>query len=348
MTISAIRFKNLDKSTDVAISDFIGTKSNDIFNSPNMDTRDLTEDMKSFFENSLQVAKVNPPSAIDTLSRVGKDALGTIKDIGTLSGKDIDSLIGTLLGNNPKAKQLFSKLGPKCQSKGLGSGGFGKPYDTSINCGGGKRKGAKNGCTSSAYADVLNSATGGAYNVVATDLNAALSNLISMSKFGYDMNMCGVFAALGLNGDKNMLSRASGSLLGYLGSSGNTLGVFDLAGASAGLHTLIENPSGITGVFKNFTVPGEIKASGLSGLSDRLTGSMELFSDTWNASGYDGMLSTNFSDGYNAGVAGVFQAKQFDTSFSANSLDVIPSDDHAYMSTAYSMSENSIADSLLA
>lgn len=341
MAISAIRFKMLDKQTDVATTDFQSANSSDILNSPNMDTKDLTADMRDFFENDLQVASVKPANTIDKLTRASKDAMGSIKDIGSFSSKDIDGLISGLLGGSPIAKQLFGKLGPKCQTKGLGSGGFGKPYDFNLNCGGGNRKGKKDGCTSADYGNVLNSLTGGAYNSTFTDLNKVLQNLISLSKFGYDMNMCGVFSALGMGANNNVLSRASGALLGHLGNTGNLLGVFDLAGSSGGLHTLIENPSGITGVFKNFKIPSEIREGNYSDFSDRLTGSMQMFDENWNSSGYDGMISTSFDNGYNAEVDEVFRAKQLGYSFDTDNMDAAPTDDHAFMTAAYSMNNNS-------
>jgi len=149
-----------------------------------------------------------------------------------------------------------------------------------------------------------------------------------------------VFSALTGDLDKDVLSRASGALLGHLGSSGNVLGVLDLAGASTGLHTLIENPSGIATAFKNFSIPSEIKLGSLNGFSDRLTGAMELYSDSWNQSSYDGMLSTSYADGYNPQVNEVFQSKLLDNTIGLD-LDVPVIDDHAFMSAAYGMNNNS-------
>lgn len=340
MAIAAQRFKMLDKQTNVATTDFQSASSSDIFNSPNMAFKDLTTELQSFLKSDIQVPKIDVAAAKDKLARAGKDALGTIKDVGALSGKDIDKAIESLMAGFPQAQGLFSKMGPKCQTKGLSSGGLGKPYDTDINCGGKSRKGKKTGCNGAEYGNVLNKLTGGAYNATHTDLNKALTSLMALSKMGYDMNLCGVFSALSGGLDNNVLSRASGALLAHLGSSSNVLGVFDLAGASGGLHTLIENPSGISNVFKNFKMPEEIKQGSLSDFSDRLTGSMEMFSDSWNASGYDGMLSTGFSDVFNPEVNDVFQAKQLNYTF-GEELNAPAVDDMSFMATAYSMNNNS-------
>jgi hypothetical protein len=341
MTISASRFKSLDQQTNVPIADFLAANSSAIYNSLNQTATEVTAEMKAFFESSSQTSSVRVAEAADALVRGGKNAMGAIRDIGSFSGKDIDKLVSGLFKDNPKAQAVFNKLGPKCQTKGLGTGSIGKPYSLDVDCGGKKRKGKKDGCNSSEYADILNKATNGQYGAAFKDTNTALQNLVSLSKFGYDVNLCGVFSALTGDLDKNVLSRASAAVMGHLATSGNVLGVFDLAGASAGLHTAKEYPGVIKDTFNNFVKPSEVKKSDLPDVADRLMGSMELIKETWTASEWDSMLSTAETGDYNNEVDEVLRAKQLGYSFGGNNLDVIPSSDFSYMATAYAMNNSS-------
>lgn len=342
MAISAIRFKALDQQTNVAIADFLSAKSSDILNSPNLNLKVPDANTETLFQNVNQVKDLIPKGAVDTAIRTAKDAMGSIRDIGSFSTKDIDSLIGGLLSGNAVAKGLFSKLGSKCSTKGLSSGKIGKPYDQNVDCGGKKRKGKKDGCNSSEYANVINKLTNGAYASTYKDLNGALQNLVALSKYGYDMNLCGVFSALTGDLDKDVLSRASGALLGYLGGTSNVLGVLDLAGSSAGLHTLTENPDGIKNVFYNFKMPPEVAGKDMVDLNTRFIGAIELFDDGWKSSKFDGMVSTSYSDGYNADVDTLYMCARTNRTVDENNLNSVPVNDFDFMSAGYTMNNSNM------
>lgn len=337
MTMQAKRFKSLDNQTLVGVVDFLSTKSSEIYNSVNTAAKEITTDMQSFFENTLQVKAIKPSVIIDNTVRAGKDAMGAVRDIGGFSEKDINKLVESLIPDNPAARSLFTKLGPKCSSKGLSSGAIGKPFDTSVDCGGKKRKGKRNGCNSSEYANVLNKLTGGEYNATYKDVNGALQNLVSLSKFGYDVNLCGVFSALSGDLDGKVLSRAGGALLGYLGGNGNTFGVMDLANSSAGLHILKELPGGITTAFTNFKMPSDILGRDIYNLAQRYTGAMQLLDDKWDKSKHDGMESISLTGTYNQHVDALLKAQRLNVRLDTSNLDAIPTDSSTFTSAAYSL-----------
>jgi hypothetical protein len=337
MAISAVRQKSLDQQTNVAIVDMITANTSDILNSPNIGSDNITAQVQAFFDSAKQADTVTAAQAVDSTVRAAKNAMGKVRDIGKLSTKDIDKLVSGLLKDKPKAQAVFNKLAPKCQTKGLGTGSIGKRYDTDIDCGGKKRKGNKDGCTSSEYSDVLNKLTDGAYAANHKDLNSALQNLVSLSKFGYDMNLCGVFSALVGDLNKDVLSRGSGAIMSYLASSGNVLGMFDISGAAAGLHSTVENPGIIKDFFANFKMPSEVKGTSLTDIAVRSKAAMELVDENWNMSQYDGMLSVGFADGYNGEVDEVLRAEQLGYSFNDSQLDIPVATDDTYMMAAYNM-----------
>jgi len=293
MSILAKRFKTLDQETNLPVADFLSANSSDLLNSANLDSLSLDADMKDFFENGLQLPKLEVPKFSDDSLRITKNPFGTIKDLSKLSSKDIDAMIGTTLPDNPVAQNAYKLMAAKCKTQGMNRFNMGKPYDPSIDCGGKKRRAKSGGgCSSNQFGNVMNKLTNGQYGAKFNDLNSTLRNLVGLASFGYKMNMCGVFSALSTSDmGKGLLSRASGSLLGNLGASKNMLGFLDLAGASVGLHTLKEAPSGLKGVMKNFNIPKEIKQKDLGDYNNRFQGASELFDPNWNKSDYDGMLS---------------------------------------------------------
>lgn len=344
MTVQAVRYKFLDTETDVAVADFLSNNSSSILNSPNVDYTAMSPDVQSFISSENQIPNVVLPTIPDPTVRPTKSIFGKIKDVASYSSKDIDSMIGGLLPSNPLAQGAYKLLATNCKTNSFKNFSLGKPYDTNIDCNGKKRKGVSGGCSSPQFGNVLNKLTNGAYNATFNDLNASLKNLVNLASFGYDMNMCGVFNALSTGMGKDILSRASGYLLGSLGSSGNIMGVMDLAGASAGLHTVLENPSGISDTLTNFKMTSEIPQYTLPDFSDRLTGSMELFSPTWANSDYDDLNSVAFSDDYNSDLDDVFSSKTLSNVISADDLDSVPSDDFTFMAGGYSSKSSYIPD----
>ena len=177
-----------------------------------------------------------------------KSLYGDVKDIAANGSKMIDDQIKNLFGGIPGAGGAFSSMSSNCKNRASGFGGMGKPYDASFSCNGKDKAATGGACNSGGFSDALNKLTGGEYNSSYNDLNKTLAGLMGLSKFGYDLNMCGVFGSLsnsvsGLAGaGSELLSRASAGLAGTLSNDGNTYGLLDLAGSSTGLSPKLEYP----------------------------------------------------------------------------------------------------------
>lgn len=334
MSMLAQRFKFADTETDVAIADFQSVTSSDLFNSPNLVVPDLDADMKAFLATNLQVPKIDVPKAPDGLVRDIKGAVSFAKDLKSYTSKQLDATLSGFIPNNPLAQAAFNKMSTACKTNAANNFNLGKPYDKNINCNGKSRTGTGGGCNSAGFGDVISKLTNGAYNSTFTDANQILKNLVGLSKLGYDMNMCGVFGALGQGLDKDLLGRASGALLGTIGASKNVLGLFDLAGASAGLKTLQNNPGGLTSALTGLKIPSEIKAGDLSSFCDRITGSAELLDPKWNLSRFDSMPSTSILPIDMGELSTPINAKALDKVFNIENLDEVHDSFDDYMAAS--------------
>jgi hypothetical protein len=337
MAIAAKRFKFLNEETNVAVSDFISNTS-DIFNSVNNEVKQLLGTTEDFIkgavkDSGIQGLKDKIPK--DEIREV-KQLYGNLKDLTKFSTKDIDNAIKDLLPDNPVVQSAFGKLSGSCKTKALSKGGLGKPYDANINCNGKSRKANAGSCNSGELSNVLNKLTNGSYNAEFSDMNRNLKNLMALSSYGYDMNMCGVFGALSGSLNKDLLSRASGALLGQLSSGKNVLGILDLAGASAGLHTLLEYPKGITDSLTNFKNPIEFLERDQVELGDRFKGAMTLFKDGWDKSDVDDLLSLSSVESYNSELDTTLSCGRLGNSFTEDELDEVFEDDDSVFSAAYS------------
>lgn len=337
MAIAAKRFKFLNEETNVAVSDFISNTS-DIFNSVNNEVKELLGTTEDFIKGAIKDSGIKglkdkiPTEEI----REVKQLYGNLKDLTKFSTKDVDNAIKELLPDNPIVQSAFGKISGSCKTKALSKGGLGKPYDANINCNGKNRKASSGSCNSGELNNVLNKLTNGNYNAEFSDMNRNLKNLMALSSYGYDMNMCGVFGALSGSLNKDLLSRASGALLGQLASDKNTLGILDLAGASAGLHSLLEYPKGIKDSLTNFKIPEEILEKGQGELADRFKGAMTLFKDDWDKSEVDGLISLASVEAYNSDLDETLSCGRLGNTFTEDELDEVFIDDDTVFSAAYS------------
>ena len=112
MTIQATRFKVLDKQTKIGVSDFLAIKDSGILNSPDADFKTIDQITQELIANTVQQVEITPPSIVDTAIRSAKDGLSAIVDIGKYSSKDLDKMIGSLVGGNSLTQNLFGKLSP--------------------------------------------------------------------------------------------------------------------------------------------------------------------------------------------------------------------------------------------
>ncbi|MCK9517252.1 MAG: hypothetical protein M0Q87_14615 [Ottowia sp.] len=341
MTIAAKRFKFLDQETNVAIADLVNNRTSEIFNSPNVVVNSVSTELQSFVNTGKQA--ISP--IVDTIQSLQATASGLIRDIKGMVGSlkdildlpmtEIDRLVADLFPDDKASQTSFSKAIEKCKSDALKMGGIGKPYDRTINCNGNSRVASNNGCDSAQFNNILNKITGGQYNSKVNDLNGVLAKLMSLSKFGYDMNMCGVFSAVSQGvGNRNVLSRASGALVGNLAASKNTSGILDVVNSSVGLDTMLENPNSIVAMLETFTIPKEIKEAEYSNYADRTIAAAEILSDDWDTSSVDDNLSISNIVVSNTDLDQVFTSKVMDKAFDEDSLSTVIDDEFDFIHTA--------------
>lgn len=363
MAISAKRFDFLSRETNVGVSDFY-TGGSGILNNVSNELKDISADMSEFIQNAIQssqeelneirdnaIAEVQAASGISPESvRDAKKLFGSVRDLAQNAPKQLEKAIGSMLPNNPIVKNMFNQLSTKCRQNAFGRGGLGKPFDASMNCGGKSRKAAPGGCDTGAFSNILNTLTGGAYNSAYNDANGTLAAIMALASYGYKMNMCGVFGALAssLSSDTTLLSRAAGGLINGLSEDGNVLGILDLAGASAGLNTLMENPGGIGSILSGFKLPDEIKEfalAGTNGLSERFQGALEIFNSQFGASLADQVPSiADFGDDYNPDLSALFDADSQSRGFSVEDLGTVPEFKYSdYVATSYGAHHDGIS-----
>lgn len=357
MPIPAQRFDFLSEETNVATSDFY-SQGSAILNDKAQDLQELSADMHEFIQNAVQSSYEeldemlkNAVSEVQSVSQVSKDTIrearslfGSVRDLARDAPKQLEKAVGSLLPNNPIVQSMFKTMSSRCKQNAFGRGGLGKPYDTSVNCGGKSRKAGSNGCDTGQFSNILNALSGGAYNSAFNDANSTLAAIMALGMYGYKMNMCGVFGALAsaVGQNPNLLSRAAGGLINGLSEDGNVLGILDLSNASAvlGLHALVENPGGIGKIVSGFKMPGEIGemlSTGVDGLTERFQGALELFKPDMTQSLIDGVPSIeDFGDNYNPDLTALYQMDTGTRGFSLDDLDSPPSFNYKdYVSTSY-------------
>lgn len=348
MITSAKRFEFLDKETSIAVGKFGSDVDAGVYNSPLADGLPSSEKLKELINSALQTASgikskaAGAKDAYGTVTRGVKGVTGTLTDIKSLSVDKLGSYFNEITGaNSTYTKSLLSVAG-NCSANGMNYGIPGKPYSPSINCGSGKlgvgTSGSSTSCNASSYGDLINKLTGGGYASTYQDLNSALRKIMALAGYGYNLGMCGVFGALGTafgSESKDMLSKASGSLLGAFGASGNTNAVLDIAKSSVGLYPRLTNPSIVTTFLDNFTLPSNVTESGLSLTADRTLGGLELIDDKWSCSAYDDMPSISSVNTYSPDLGKAFDSKLTDRSYGADELDDVDLSDDDFTMGAY-------------
>lgn len=346
MSIPSKRFEFLSQETNIGTSDFLDTNSSDIFNSVNNSFTGITADLEGFITNFFQSDKTTTDStSTDSLGveRVVNTISGGIRDLSALNTRDLDNAIAGVIPN-PTLQSAFKQISSRCKNKAMSPFGYGKPFDMSMDCGGGSSiNSAGGGCNTAQFSDLLSKLSGGAYNRSYNDINSLMNNLLALSNYGFNMNMCGAFGAL-LNSTNfsslptNSVSRAASVLLSSVNSVGNTLGALDIANVSQtrNLTPLSENPNGIINMFSNYNTPFKTKDTGLSNMSDRILGAATIFDSKWDRSTYDNKLSTVNLGTYNKQFDKTLTSRVMNNIGDENSLDSIFNDDTTLLKVAYS------------
>lgn len=356
MAISAKRFEFLNKETNVAIANFSKIANSDVLNSVNNELKSLTKGLSDFLNTTIQSdlldniknikSSLTENDMLKDVTRTVKDSLSTLKDLTKLSAKDLDKFILQNLPDNPLIKSAFSQISNNCRVPSFSGGTPGKRFNPNVNCNGGKGRRTSSNCDSGQFRSLLNKLSNGQYNPVFSDKNAILNNLLSLSKYGYSLNMCGVAGALisGLNiNDSTILNRGIGTLLGSLGKEKNVLGFLDLAtNVTDKLNPLLEYPNGLNDVFENFITPKEITEDSYKSFMTGISDSTEIFNNDF-FKGINNTLSVANIPNFNPELDKLMKSKRIDNVIAFDNLDEIIDDDFGFISTAYKFKEDTFA-----
>lgn len=332
--IPAKRFDILSKETNVALADYLSPISASIYSSPNLEVKEVSPELSAFMSRGKEASTGildQIKSAEDGLTRIAKDSFSSLKDIKKLGAKDLDTAIEGMFPTDTSigaaALSAYKKLAPACRTAPMGRYSAGKPYNPKIDCNGSKKNAKSGGCSPSAFSNVLDKLTNGAYKSAYQDLNGALSSLVSLATQGYNMNLCGVFSALSGGLPTNLLGRGAGMLLGTMGSTSNLRGVFDLAKSTSGKNMGItkEYPGAISNIFNNFKKPFDTVQKDYPQLSESVDLSMAEFDPKWNKSKLDDALSCSYIDKPSVDYNNILRGSSMSHSVSEDDLDLIPS-----------------------
>lgn len=344
----AKRFEFLDKETNMSVAPFGSDITTGVYNSPLADGLPSSDVLKELINASSQSMKGIVPDVggvkdiYSTATRGVKGAFGTLTDLKSLNSDKVGRYLSDITGSNPSLTKSMMNVAGNCSANGLNYGLPGKPYSPSINCGSGKlglgTSGSSSSCNASSYGDLLNKLTDGKYGSTFQDLTSMMRRLMSLAGYGYNLGMCGVFGALSStfgSGTKDMLSRASGSLLGTFGMAGNTNAVLDIAKSSVGLYPLLSNPSAISGFLDNFKLPSNVGQGGYANMADRTTAGLELLDENWSCSAHDNIPSISSVSNYSSDLGKVFSAKLTDRSYAGSDLDNVSFSDSDFTMAAF-------------
>lgn len=342
MAIPAKRFTILDYETNVGFNELLEKKDSGILNLPANDTLTITADIESFVDAAIVDPIINPVSqALDSASsavRSTKDMVSNVVDMASMTPKAIEKKIASVLPKNAPMVSDLTSLGILCKQKNFGLNGLGKPFDLSLDCNG-RLKSAAPGCNNGQFGNILNKLTNGAYSSTMKDFNAMLNALMSLSLYGYGLNMCGVFdaAATGI-GDKMILNRGAAGVATTLVNNRNSGGLFDLANTVniKNLMPKLEAPLIGSQILTKFKIPSSTKEKELSSVNDQLFATAEIMDNSWSRSEVDDILAIERSVGYNEDLDNVMTADRYDNAVDENNLDYIPNNDSDFMSAAYS------------
>lgn len=346
MPVTAKRFKSMSRDTNLPVSDLSKLVNNDVLNTALNEASDKLSsvDVKALLNQADEkiddILKKVKDGKLDFDSGV-RDIRGLINQIRDRAGiptKELDKIIlGAFKGNSALSSVFASGLNKGCRDNMGRFKGLGKPFDMSVNCNGGKSKKTKSRCDVGGFNDVLNKLTNGAYGGAVNDLNSALQSLVGLATYGYDLSMCGVFSALSGNiGNKAVLNRGAAGVLSALNMSGNSLGFFDLAGASQGLSPLLEYPNGITDAIRNFKLPSDSRETELVDYWSRMDGASELYKDGYTQSEEDAILAMSVpEDDSSYDYRLMSRARAADNSVDEDDLDAIPDTDSDFIAACY-------------
>ena len=353
MAIPAQRFKFLDKETNLPSQKFTSELDSSILNTALNSEAEASESLQSLIDSAIQSVQdqtqaaeesFNVDNIVETVTRSTKDLASSLLDLTSMSDKNLTNFLSDLIPDTGIAKGIKNVL-QKCKTNGGGYGIPGKPYDLSMDCGGGNISlgsgghGAANNYNASSYANLLNKLSGGGYNASFSDYNKLLQAFMTLAGMGYNLDMCGVFSALSSGLPNDVLSKASGGLLSTMGMAGKTNSILDIAAASVGLQPTLHYPNATSSFVSNYKTPKSTKESGLLTLAARTVAGLDLIDEDWNRSDYDNSLSLKTATKKSNDLNNVLTCSLTDKSFASNDLDSIPDSDDDFLYSAYSMTD---------
>ena len=336
-SITAKRFQFLDNETNLATSDFFDQTTEGILNSPNNELKIPSPGIESFLANLTQSVDLssltNKIPGMDSIRKT-RDMLPNMSDMSNLLPQELSNKMSSLLPGDRLGGSFLNQLSSGCKERAGSWGSTGRRY-REYNEYNGNRRYSDSPCSSDIFGNAINSYTGGKFDSKFSNINEQYSNLTSLSSFGSNIGMDGVFGALSekMGLDPNVLSRASGSLMGNLSSRGDIMGLMDVASSSGGLHTMLENPSSIVSVLNSFAIPNQVRQNDMGDFADEFDGSLSNIDSRWKQSDFDDLISTNGVSSPN--MSDLFRTKTMNNVFTEDQLNHPVIDDSAFLSISF-------------
>ncbi len=341
--IPAVRFKMLDKETNLGSYNFGNDSGSEILNTAKEAASDVSDSASALFKSATEGAVDVVTGAKDLLSEYTREPLSQLNSVIDYAKTPVDTLkkfLGGVTGGKPDATKGAIDLLGKCRAGGSSVGYGGKPYDVNMSCKGGAvdvgRSGSTSSCTATGFNDIINKISGGGYNSSIKDIQSAMNALMSLSGYGAGLGLCGVFGALKDSSvfssvlGKNEFTKASAGMFSNMALTKNAKGWMDTASSSAGLDSLMCYPDAVDDFFSNFEIPNDLKEVDLPEFCKRAKGAAELVEPDWLTSAYEEMNAAKLGL-LSEGASELFESNLLCNAFDEDSLDLIPDSDDDFI-----------------
>lgn len=346
--IPAQRFKMLDEETNVASFSFIEDTGSEILNKSYDDALKLEEDGQDLLDMAKENILDPAEEALDTISDLVRESATQVTSAVDYikGGPDrLSKWLGETIGVSQSSSDGVAKLLARCKGRGSSPGYNGKPFDFSYQCQGQTAKvGNKGGdnCNAANFTNVMDKMSGGEYKSSFKNVQGAMNTIMSLSNFGYNLGLCGIFGAVadskGISGalGEMELGKAAGGLLGSLSASSKVSGWIDVAKESAtrDLAPLLSYPDAVKDMFSNFSIPDAFGERSLGTLGAMTTESVGGICPGWGDKNYMGSLeyidASDFEYISDEGQE-VFSCLATDNDWGIGQLDDIPDSNHDFL-----------------
>lgn len=349
MAIATKRFEFLDKETQVGSANFSKLLGSSIQNIDQNAFKTISSSLTTLLGTSLQLPSLPVTdllSSFKSIERIAKDSIGSIVDFSKMSSDELGSFTSLISKGKYDVSKSLGEILTSCSTGGGGLGYGGRPYLPSVGCGNGRfgvnYGGYGNNCSAANFSDLLGKM--GANSTLRTfqDIAKALTALLSLSKKGYNLGLCGVFGSLvnssrftelGLNNTE--YSKAAGILLNTLGVGQDSRGWIDVAAVSVtnNYSPLLTNPGAVTDLFNHYKLPAGISEHGLAATATATFETVASLNELWQSSRLESTLSLGDYVPTDD-LKSLAEVKLNDRAYSALDLDVAPSTDDDFFLAA--------------